>query len=94
MYIYTPPHGEDRSRLMRDQELERTDRVSEPLAAYAAEELLTLEEACRFLKVKPSWIYRQTSEGKLPHLKVGKYLRFVKAELVEWFRNNGARDHR
>jgi hypothetical protein len=42
-------------------------------------ELLTVNDLSALLKVPPSWIYQRTrSHGKdrLPHLKLGKYLRF------------------
>jgi excisionase family DNA binding protein len=45
-------------------------------------ELLTVEEVAALLKVSPSWVYEHTrSRGtpraeRLPHIKIGKYLRF------------------
>lgn len=47
-------------------------------------ELLTLSEVCAFLKVKPSYIYSLTSTDRIPFLKFGGTLRFVKAELLVW----------
>lgn len=47
-------------------------------------ELLTLAEVCAFLKVKPSYIYALTSTDRIPFLKFGGTLRFVKAELLVW----------
>lgn len=46
------------------------------------QELLTVQEVALLLKVSPSWVYEHTrSRGvarseRLPHLKVGKYVRF------------------
>jgi excisionase family DNA binding protein len=45
-------------------------------------ELLTVDEVATLLKVSPSWVYEHTrSRGtpkaeRLPHIKIGKYLRF------------------
>ena len=45
-------------------------------------ELLTVEEVAALLKVSPSWVYEHTrSRGtpraeRLPHIKIGKYVRF------------------
>lgn len=45
-------------------------------------ELLTVEEVAALLKVSKSWVYEHTrSRGvpradRLPHLKIGKYVRF------------------
>ncbi len=46
------------------------------------DELLTVDELAAWLKVPPSWIYERTrrrGEGRLPHIKLGKYLRFEAA---------------
>jgi excisionase family DNA binding protein len=48
------------------------------------DELLTLEEAAALLKVPKSWIYDRTRRGAIPHLKLGKYLRFPVADLLRW----------
>ncbi len=46
--------------------------------------LLTLEEAEALLKVPRSWIYERTRKGDIPCLKLGKYLRFHREELLKW----------
>jgi excisionase family DNA binding protein len=51
------------------------------------EELMTVEEVAHFLKVPESWVYERTRRrgvGRLPHYKIGKYLRFLEREIVEW----------
>ncbi len=43
------------------------------------EELLTVEEVAMLLKVPKSWVYERTRRRgieRLPHIKLGKYLRF------------------
>lgn len=50
-------------------------------------ELLTLEEIAARLRVNQSWIYRQTKRrgpGSIPRMKIGKYLRFNEAEVMNW----------
>ena len=50
-------------------------------------ELLTVEELADRLKVPASWIYRQTrsrGRNRLPHLKIGKYLRFEETAVQSW----------
>lgn len=42
-------------------------------------ELLTVEEVAALLKVDKSWVYARTrrrGSERLPHVKLGKYLRF------------------
>jgi excisionase family DNA binding protein len=48
------------------------------------EELLTIDEVAALLKVPKSWIYqhvRKSGSDRLPHVKLGKYLRFVEADV-------------
>ena len=55
--------------------------------AYGSEnlaDLLTVQEAARFLRVTVSWVYehvRPEAEDRLPVLKLGKYLRFDPRDL-------------
>jgi excisionase family DNA binding protein len=50
-------------------------------------ELMTVEEIAAFLKVSISWVYERTRRHgmeRLPHMKLGKYLRFSLAEVASW----------
>ena len=43
------------------------------------DELLTVNDAARFLRVTVSWVYEHTrddAEDRLPFVKIGKYVRF------------------
>src|SRR3972149_5310967 len=46
--------------------------------AQAAQEraLLTPEEVARHFQVNRQWVYERTCRNEIPHIKVGKYLRF------------------
>ena len=53
---------------------------------------LTVEEAAALLRVRVSWLYERTRTNEVPHLKIGKYLRFDRHELLAWtqqFRRDG-----
>ena len=45
---------------------------------------LTVHEAAALLRVKVSWLYERTRTNSIPHVKLGKYLRFDRSELVAW----------
>lgn len=52
-----------------------------------ANELMTVSETAALLKVPVSWVYERTrrrGSERLPHMKLGKYLRFSKSEVEEW----------
>ena len=53
---------------------------------------LTIDEAAALIRVPKSWLYERTRTNTIPHLKLGKYLRFNRDELVAWtrqFRRDG-----
>jgi excisionase family DNA binding protein len=63
-------------------------------------ELLTVQDAARFLNVSVSWVYEHTrddAEDRLPFVKLGKYVRFDRTDLREYIdakrhaSRNGAR---
>jgi excisionase family DNA binding protein len=52
-----------------------------------ADELMTVSEIAEFLKVPVSWVYERTRRRGsecLPHVKLGKYLRFDPVEVRGW----------
>ena len=49
-----------------------------------ADTLLTVHDTARFLQVSVTWVYehvRPGTEDRLPHVKLGKYLRFDRRDL-------------
>jgi len=51
------------------------------------ETLLTPREVAEMLRVPISWVYERTRRhgtARLPHLKIGKYLRFRKEDVLGW----------
>lgn len=54
--------------------------------------VLSFEEASKFLNLSKSYLYKLTSAGLIPHYKPqGKMLYFEKVELEEWLRQNPVR---
>ena len=55
------------------------------------ENLITVEEMAAKLNVPASWIYQRTRLGQkaIPHVRVGKYVRFNPDEVVSFFRKKG-----
>ena len=48
------------------------------------EEIMTLEEVARYLKLKPQTVYKWAQEEHIPGAKLGKEWRFRKSLLDEW----------
>ena len=53
-------------------------------------DLLTLDQLSQLLQVRKSWVYRQVREQAIPHVHVGKYLRFSRAEVEKWLAQHQA----
>lgn len=51
------------------------------------EGLLTIKEICEVLRVPKGWVHSRTRRGQtgIPHLRVGKHLRFEKKKVLEFF---------
>ena len=47
-------------------------------------EFLTLSELCEWLKVKPATVYDWVHIGFIPHVKLGRLLRFERAVITAW----------
>lgn len=52
-------------------------------------EVLTTDEAARYLGVSKSYLYKLTMQQKIPHYKpMGKMCYFNRQELEEWLQSN------
>jgi nitrogen PTS system EIIA component len=49
------------------------------------EEIMTIEEVAKYLKLKPQTIYTWVQNGKIPAAKLGKEWRFKKSIIDKWF---------
>lgn len=47
------------------------------------EPLLDAVAAALLLSVKPSWVYEAVRSGRLPHVKIGRHIRFLRSDLEE-----------
>ena len=48
------------------------------------DKLLTAQEIALYLGVQPSTIYQWTHQGYIPHIKLGKFVRFKECEVEKW----------
>jgi excisionase family DNA binding protein len=48
------------------------------------EAYVTIKEVERYTGLPRSWLYAKAAAGEIPHLKVGKYLRFRLSEVEAW----------
>jgi len=70
----------------------QTPRTAQPEFYAAAqnaqsEDLFTVREVAELLNVPISWVYERTRRRgieRIPHFKLGKYLRFSRSEVLQW----------
>ena len=75
----------------------RADHSADSSAAFnhesiQAERLITVDELAAQLNVPPSWIYNHTrlrTIQRIPHLKLGKYVRFQPSAVRHWLEQLG-----
>ena len=51
--------------------------------------LMNVQQTAEYLGVPVSTIYAYSMRSKIPHLHVGKLLRFRKADIDNWLENSG-----
>ena len=49
--------------------------------------LESIDSLAKRLGVPKSWIYSRTRTGTIPHIKLGRYVRFDAREIDEWLKN-------
>ena len=53
-------------------------------AGSLAEPLLDANAAAKLLSVRPSWVYDAAREHRIPHLRIGRHIRFLRTDLEAW----------
>ena len=48
------------------------------------EEIMTLEETAKYLKIGKSTLYKMAREGKIPAVKIANQWRFRKEDINKW----------
>ena len=49
-----------------------------------SERLLTAQDVAERLGVPTSWVYRAARHGLIPHIVLGRYIRFDKSDIDRW----------
>jgi excisionase family DNA binding protein len=73
--------------LLRPTEGDIVSVLAADLAGGAVTEpspLLEPAEAAALLRVPKSWVMAEARAGRIPHRRLGKYVRFHRDDLLEW----------
>jgi excisionase family DNA binding protein len=52
--------------------------------------LLTVKEAAALLRVTPRFLYQLIAEQRIPHRRIGRAVRFERAELLAWTKQSSS----
>ena len=75
------------------EKLERIESLLERSVSSTPKEVMTIEEASKYLGFKTSYLYRLTSSNKIPFYKPGHKVFFKRSELEEWVFNHRESTH-
>ena len=74
--------------MSKDELTQITDLVTDN-ALFCTKEVLTSDEAARYMGISKSYLYKLTMRQQIPHYKpMGKMCYFNRAELENWLQNN------
>jgi excisionase family DNA binding protein len=48
------------------------------------EQFMTPDQVCEWFQVKKDWLYDVTQRGEIPHVRIGRQLRYNRGELWDW----------
>lgn len=54
------------------------------------EPLLSIDELCAWLGMSKSWVWERTRRDAIPVVRLGRYVRFRKSEIVAWIESGDA----
>lgn len=76
----TPKSGGRLPALVVNTHMHESGQEREP----APGELLTAEEVASLLRVTPAWVYAETRRHRIPHIRLGRYVRYRSEAIGLW----------
>ena len=63
---------------------EASEHVRGTASAARPARLLEAEDVARMLGMTTDWVYREVRAGRLPHIRLGRYVRFRRESIDAW----------
>lgn len=58
---------------------------ADPAAPHALQDdLLTAGEVASLLRMTPGWVYSETRRNRIPHIRLGRYVRYRRSAIDAW----------
>ncbi len=74
----------DDDRVGRQDARELASELAALIGQQATPPLLDSGQAAAILNVPQSWIAAEARAGRIPHVRLGRYVRFSRDELIAW----------
>jgi excisionase family DNA binding protein len=58
------------------------------MKAESASRLLEAEDVADYLGMRTGWVYREVRAGRLPHIRLGRAVRFRRESIEEWLESH------
>ena len=55
-----------------------------PVTPLATSRLLEADEVAEYLGMRTDWVYREVRAGRLPHIRLGRAVRFRRESIDAW----------
>ena len=68
------------------------ERRSELMMHNGNPRLLSIGDAATYLHLSRSLLYKYVAESRIPHIRIGRCIRFDMSELAVWTRNRSVMD--
>ncbi len=59
-------------------------RMNQARGVSTGSPLVAADQAAKLLGVPPRWLLEQARQQKVPHHKLGRYVRFDREDLIKW----------
>ena len=70
--------------MKEDPMLHNESSETHGIPIHQSDDLLTVQDVARILKVPISWVYERTRTRAIPMRKIGRYIRVPRSELLAW----------
>ena len=86
---HTHPDSPNLKKKKMPEDLEKVADLITANTIFCTKEVLTSDEAARYLGVSKSYLYKLTMKGEIPHYKpMGKMCYFNRVEIEQWLQRN------
>ena len=69
--------------------MQKTEQQTNENAGMGSKEFFNIQDLSKYLgEIKPSTLYAMVEERSIPHYRVGKLIRFKRAEIDAWMEGN------